>query len=207
MLVDLPSNVLHHVVDCVDEPGNVAALAGTCTQTRFLAEERLSKARNAWNDLLSRAGRPLSSSSKSEDFGNKLDDMLCRFALSSAQTIDFAGLDPAERKWLHMRAGSVGIKSRTHRRKKQLGTLKLTKPQGWILPKDPLPVVTPAQKAAQAEAARMASWTTECNGCSRVLDAYGALYHYSGMGPMCEDCIEADDELTGLKWEAKADFW
>jgi hypothetical protein len=133
MLTDLPPNVLHQVVECVDGPESVAALAATCTQARSLAEERLDKERSAWNDLLSRAGRSYSAL-KSENFGDKLDDKLYRFALSSVQTIDIPGLDPAERKWLHTRAGCLGLKSKTHMRKKQLGTLKLTKPDGWILP-------------------------------------------------------------------------
>lgn len=55
--------------------------------------------------------------------------------------------------------------------------------------------------------AQMAAWSTRCQDCSCSLDAYGAMYHHSGMGPVCEDCIEANDVYDGLKWEAKADIW
>ena len=204
MLADLPPSVLHRVVECVDGPGSAAALAATCTEALALAGERLRRERSAWNGLLSRAGQPLSTS-RSEDLASRLDDALCRFALSGAHTVDLPGLDPVERKWLHTRAGSLGLESRTHTRSKlRQGTLRLTKPQGWTLPADPLPVQAPAPPP---RAARMASWRAACGGCSRDLDAYEALYHHSGMGPMCDECVDADPELEGLKWEAKADFW
>ena len=60
---------------------------------------------------------------------------------------------------------------------------------------------------APTRAERMAAWQTSCTECDETLDAYSALYHLSGLGPYCEACIEADPELEGLKWEAKADFW
>ena len=206
MLSDLPPHVLQRVVECVDSSGSTAALAVTCKDTLVLARERLNKERSTWNDLLLQAGQPFSASN---EFASKLDDTLCRFVLFDAQTVDLPGLDSVERKWLHLRAGSIGLKSRTHKRKKLgLGTLQLSKPPGWTLPTKPLPPVkTPAIALRDARAARKAAWTTTCNECSCNLDADNALYHYSGMGPLCEECIEADPELDGLKWEAKSDFW
>ena len=199
MFTDLPPSV------CVDGPGSTAALAASCTDASAMARERLNRERSAWNDVLSRAGQPFTKSNK---FASKLDDVLCRFVFSDAQTVDIPDLESIERKWLHLRSESIGLKSCTH-----TGTLRLTKPQGWTLPANPVPVKAPIKaaktwKAIKAEKAKkMALWTTTCEGCSCNLDAYNALYHYSGMGPMCEDCIDADEELYGLKWEAKADFW
>ena len=46
-----------------------------------------------------------------------------------------------------------------------------------------------------------------CEDCDEELDAYAAMYHWSGRGPYCEDCIDADPEKEGHKWEAKAEFW
>ena len=126
--------------------------------------------------------------------------MLCRFVLSDAQTVDLPDLVSLERKWLHMRSESIKLKSRTYKRTKLgLGTLQLSKPSGWTLPTKPLQIQTPAMKRA----ARKAAWRTTCNECSCNLDANSALYHYSGMGPLCEECIEADPELDGLKWESR----
>jgi hypothetical protein len=207
MLADLPQSALHRVVECLDGPGSAAALAATCTDTLALAGERLSRERGAWNDLLSRAGQPVSTVRA----GSKLDDALCRFALSGEKTVDLPDLAPEERKWLHTRAESLGLVSRTRNRSRsRRGTLRLTKPQGWALPADPLTPPTsraPTSRAATSRAARMASWTAACEGCFRHLDAYDALYHHSGMGPMCDECIGADPDLEELKWEAKADFW
>ncbi len=53
--------------------------------------------------------------------------------------------------------------------------------------------------------AHMAAWRTHCERCYGELDAESALYHWSGRGPVCQECIEPDEE--GLKWEAKAGFW
>ena len=199
MLTDLPRHVLQRIFEWVDRP-SAAALAITCKDTRDLVQERLNKERSRWNDLLSQAGQPFI---RSSDFAEKLDDMLCRFVLSDAQTVDLPGLDSVERKWLHMRSESIKLKSRTYKRTKLgLGTLRLSKPLGWTMPTKPLPIQTPAMKRA----ARKAAWRTTCNECSCNLDADSALYHYSGMGPLCEGCINADPELDGLKWETHSDF-
>jgi hypothetical protein len=96
-----------------------------------------------------------------------------------------------------MRSESIGLKSRTYKRTKiGLGTLRLSKPT------KPVPIQTPAMKRA----ARKAAWRTTCNECSCNLDADSAMYHYSGMGPLCGGCINADPELDGLKWETHSDF-
>lgn len=50
-------------------------------------------------------------------------------------------------------------------------------------------------------------WNTSCEGCGTGLDAWQALYNYHGLGPYCQECIDDDDELEGLKWEYKAEFW
>ena len=51
----------------------------------------------------------------------------------------------------------------------------------------------------------MEDWRTSCEDCDAELDAYAAMYHWSG--PYCEECIEADPEKEGHKWEPKSDFW
>jgi hypothetical protein len=57
------------------------------------------------------------------------------------------------------------------------------------------------------EKTTLASWRTSCDECGEELTADDALYHWGGLGPLCEACIKADPELEGLKWEAKAEFW
>jgi uncharacterized protein with PIN domain len=46
----------------------------------------------------------------------------------------------------------------------------------------------------------------ECEDCGKDLNAYEAFYHWSGPGPLCYECIEADEELSGYKWEAKPEL-
>jgi hypothetical protein len=89
MLTDLPSHVLQRIIEWVDRP-SAAALVITCKDTHALVQERLNKERSRWKDLLSQAGTPFI---RSSNFAERLDDILCRFVLSDAQTVDLPGLD------------------------------------------------------------------------------------------------------------------
>ena len=41
----------------------------------------------------------------------------------------------------------------------------------------------------------------ECDMCGTDINVKEALYNYRGIGPLCENCVESDCELAGLKWE------
>lgn len=131
-----------------------------------------------------------------------LNMILFDFIHNDVQCKTTETMNPVQRKFIHMRAESAGLKSETVKRKNNQASIMLTKPEGWVLP------ITPRIPNRIAEdKLRKASWRAECSECSCVLDVNTALYHYSGMGPLCSDCIENDDYLDGLKWEAKAAFW
>jgi hypothetical protein len=55
--------------------------------------------------------------------------------------------------------------------------------------------------------ARMNAWRTNCEECSKELTAHTALYNLHIGGPYCSECVEADEEMEGMKWEAKSEFW
>lgn len=132
-----------------------------------------------------------------------LDDVMVEFVTSGEVERDVKGMTPKERLWLHTRAASIGLKTETIDRDK--GTMRISRPAGWELPASPIEVVKHDKRSERQK--RMDAWRTECDECGKELDAYDALYHWSGMGPMCEECINRDIELEGLKWEEKASFW
>ncbi len=145
------------------------------------------------------------------------DELLLRLITEDAlRTIDAPHCSRGERYWLHNRANMLGFTTETtNRGANDLATVRVTKPEGWAMPAQALAVPAPPQQgrrrkhsAAKAEKrAKMEAWRTECEECGEELDAYSALYHHSGLGPMCENCVMEDDYLEGLKWEAKAEFW
>lgn len=147
------------------------------------------------------SGEPITGATASE---RAQDEELRQFVASQTATVtDFRARTGRQRKWLHVRATSMGLKTETVDRNGYIASVRVSKPDGWALPAEPLPVRTPPGRRRRGRA----EWKTECDECGAELDAWSALYHHSGMGPLCDDCIENDDELAGLKWEAKADFW
>ena len=40
-----------------------------------------------------------------------------------------------------------------------------------------------------------------CDECGETENEVELFEHWGGMGPRCEDCIESDDYMAGLKWE------
>lgn len=129
-----------------------------------------------------------------------LDDELIEFVVSGEATCDLAGKDPKERRWLHTRAESLGLRTETLAR----GTLRVVRPDGWELPASPIETVRPARRGRRMH---VADWSDTCDNCGKELQAHEAMYHWSGMGPLCEECIDRDPELAGLKWEDRASFW
>jgi hypothetical protein len=204
-LTELPADVVNHVITRLDGPSSVAALAAACNELSIAAGQRLHAEREAWDRLIERAGKPFASLEAGS--ARLMDDTVARFVFGSERTTCIQRLTAQQRKWLHMRAASTGLQSTTERREGRRGgglaSLRLTKPPGWVLPRDPVSV----RPKLSSRAELMARWCTDCDSCGAKLDAYNAMYHHSGMGPLCEDCIQADPDLEGLKWEAKADFW
>lgn len=49
------------------------------------------------------------------------------------------------------------------------------------------------------------TWRGECSECSTELTIQEAIFNWRWSSPFCEECVENDEELNGLKWE-KIDF-
>ena len=123
--------------------------------------------------------------------------------LGDGDSLEFPGLTSVRRLWVHRRASQLKLVSDTNHAT-ATNPLRVSKPAGWAMDWAPSRERFP-QRPTKTN--RRAEWRTECQDCGETLDAWHALYHYSGMGPLCEDCIEQDPELEGLKWEPRGDFW
>lgn len=145
----------------------------------------------------------------------ELDIRLRDFALGTAKTFASPKLPANLRLHVHRRAGQLGFTTASRQGPSwQNKRVDITKPLGWRMPWNgakTYKVVPPqklSQKAAKAKRQeRKERWRTTCDECGEELDAWEALYDLSGLGPLCDDCVNADGELQGRKWEAKADFW
>jgi len=141
-----------------------------------------------------------------------LDDTIVDFVVSENREGLLPALAPRLRWWVHTRATSLGLQSASglalaREREK---AMTLTKPAGWYFDGErkaehmQVHVKNPQKKAKRA---RMEAWRTGCEECGTELDAYHAWYHWNGLGPMCQACVESDAELREIKWELKCDFW
>lgn len=199
-LCDLPPGVLEQVAGAcaLEDVGAVAALAASCRTLREPAARRLAELRVAWDVFFTSAGSPLDDGGSPAERGQ--DDELVRFIASGAPSVELRKRTGRQRKWLHTRAESLGLQTETVDRVGPfVATVRVTRPDGWVMP------ATPAQQGSVAPRGRRRrqAWVGECDMCGVTLDAWEALYHYSGMGPFCDDCIEGDDYLAGLKWETR----
>ena len=134
------------------------------------------------------------------------DDRFKQFTLDKSSNLRFEKVNSQDRFWIHTRADQLGMFSQSisNKEDKTVKDIIITKPNSWVF--DSKRVVQPKSSAHEKKVTVMKSWKTTCDNCSTSLDAYSALYNWRGLGPLCEECIENDDELNGLKWEAKAEF-
>jgi hypothetical protein len=133
-----------------------------------------------------------------------LDERLREFAMDTEKkAVLFASMKQGQRKYIHNRCEQLGLKSTSgeviakQSGLKTIKNLKVEKPEGWNMPWDqPKEFVVPSK----SKKARVPS-LVECDNCGHVCEG---LYHWSGMGPLCEECIEADEEWSGHKWEPRS---
>jgi hypothetical protein len=214
--------ILSHAL--LSTPSSLAALSVTCRETQGVATKELSDVHAEWLKWLSNAPTPLDVAKIYADaIALRLDEPMLVFVLDeqTRETV-FQQLDGKDRKWLHCRAEQLGLTTTTKQRRKakkhsmaSTGDVVVCKPPQWEMKFDAPPKASSRHATAcqhgvnpfGGRRARMETWSRECDECGATLDAYDALYHHSGMGPLCQDCVDADPELEGLKWEAKADFW
>jgi hypothetical protein len=159
-----------------------------------------------WEQWAARTAKP-GNNPDAKKRGKCLDESLFAFAQDvDRQELRLPALKSVDRFWVHTRAAQLGLACSTATPGAVVSGMTLTKPSTeWRVDWSGVGA-TPVARPTRRDSA-MDAWSTDCTECGQDLDAWSALYHHSGMGPLCQDCIDDDDELEGLKWEEKASFW
>ncbi|KAL3137251.1 hypothetical protein ABBQ32_14208 [Trebouxia sp. C0010 RCD-2024] len=178
-----------------------------------------------WQAFLRARPRPVKQSVIDTNQGNQLDSQMLTFLNDVSETTLSITGKWAERKWLHITAQYLSMESHSEREPSApIKTVIIHKTAGCGLPISMADAIQRVKnsphnvarkqinkQAKQARRARMQqamdSWSTSCQACGAPLGAYNAFYHHGGMGPWCGACIEADEYVSGLKWEPKSSFW
>ncbi len=182
-----------------------------------------------WQAFITARPRPVKRSQLRDDQAQKLDTQLLSFLNDASKPTLSLRADCYHRKWLHITVEYLSMAS--HSDNDVMGvpymkTITISKTANTGLPVNIGEATEQITKSAeareqgrkaakkqakQAKRARMKEamdqWSTDCTECAEHLTAYGALYHHSGAGPLCEECVEGDAYLSGLKWEPKCTFW
>lgn len=119
--------------------------------------------------------------------------LLQDFAFSDATSLTIEKLKGNERSIVNQLTSVLKLQYVSHRESlDSTGRQNITinKPIGWSW--DPL---------RNMKGTRSEPFDEECDNCGDQLRKSEALYHWSGMGPMCEACVEDDEEWSGYKWE------
>ncbi|KAG2447857.1 hypothetical protein HYH02_007313 [Chlamydomonas schloesseri] len=213
LLAVIAERVLQHLGEHNCNVRTIAALATTCKATRDVAAPRLASLRQLWLGWFGRAAKPPGLAAGT---ASSIDQRLLRFIVSGRTEINFNNLDSNGRKHVHWRCEELGLHGRTTTRlpRSNQGHMTVSRPPAWRQPDlratPPPPQPPPPQPQLtqrQLRRKKMEEWFASCDECGRDLDVDTAMYHHSGMGPLCEACIEADPELEGLKWEPRCSFW
>jgi hypothetical protein len=204
----LPNDIVRKLCDALaGEPAALAALSATTRATRDAATVVLAGVATRWAGWMRRAAAPIPREAN-RAWARSLDADVARLALNDANEMTTVRFLPTlQRKWVHVRGEQLGLTTTTvHRRSGNIGDVMMAKPQGWRLDLDgtPRPTRRPTRRHRHCD---IDEWMGECECCGTELDAYDAMFHYSGIGPVCHDCIDEDPYMEGLKWEAKAYFY
>ena len=192
------------------------------------AQTRVQIMPEQWQEFLKARPRPARSNRISDTKGSKLDSQMLEFLNDNSTTSWSLQAKSEQRLWLHQTAQYLALLSYSEGdgTYNYVKTITLSKTAQTALPDNMEEAVERVRLSSQArrQASKAASktakrvkraekeaamdrWSTYCNDCGETLTAWEALYHHSGTGPLCQDCVDSDDYLTGLKWEPKATFW
>lgn len=182
-----------------------------------------------WQAFITARPRPVKKGQLRNDQAQQLDTQLLSFLNDASKASLSLRANSYQRKWLHINVEYLNMAS--HSDNDVMGvpymkTITISKTANTGLPVNMGKAVEQITKSAEAREQRrkaakrqakqakrdrmkeaMDQWSTDCTECGKHLTAYGALYHHSGEGPLCEECVEGDDYLSGLKWEPKSTFW
>ena len=173
-----------------------------------IAMSQYSSLKEKWTAFIAKCGKPVRILDMK---GERLDTILFEFITNDGNTKLITGLPPngikldkKMRAWLHARCDQFGLESRTENRQRydDLADVCLAKPINWKMNWDNPNAI----KYKSYGRLCMEDWKAICYNCGVDLNAWTAFYHYSGMGPLCYECIENNEEYRGLKWEPRADF-
>lgn len=180
-----------------------------------------------WEAFLRARPRPVKLRKVNAQEGRKLDNQMFDFLNDAAKQTFPLRTTCATRAWLYQTAEYLNMNSKRfeagHAWKK---TLTISKSAQTGLPTNMQQAIDQharsvaakyqarkehRRQAKQAKRAKIDEaidrWSTNCEECDEHLTAWGALYHLSGMGPLCKGCVESDEEWSGLKWTPKGMFW
>ena len=182
-----------------------------------------------WKAFITARPRPVNRSQLRDDQAQKLDTQLLSFLTDASKATLSLQANCYERKWLHRTVDYLSMASHSDndvRGIPYMKTITISKKANTGLPVSMGEAIERVTKSAeareqvrkaakrqakQAKRARtqeaMERWSTDSTECGQHLTAYSALYHHSGAGPLCEECVEGDVNLYGLKWEPKCTFW
>ena len=103
-------------------------------------------------------------------------------------------LDNVSRKYVHKLSSCAGLKTKSIGQDYYEKDMVITKPENYKFDSNSVMDIKTLKNKIPI---RM----IECDMCNMDINIKEALYNYRGIGPLCESCIENDEELAGLKWE------
>lgn len=118
-----------------------------------------------------------------------LDAKLMNFIYKDDKELNIKFSNYKENEWFKFRANCLNLKSDITK-----NMIRIIKPDKWIFD---------ATLVKSKKELNLSEDTNEeyCNHCNKKLTIDKAYYHYSGMGPLCMNCIDSKEELSYLKWE------
>jgi hypothetical protein len=120
-----------------------------------------------------------------------LDEKIGRFVINAQENESFKGTNSKERKILKRRSLQLGLK---YDREGQ--TVVLTKPEkNWKAELD---------KVKPHTVDELMKWSSDCAMCQTKVDAWSAMYHWCGTGPLCMICVWKDPIFSGGGWQSYA---
>jgi len=135
-------------------------------------------------------------------------------ANNSELEIKFNSLKPNQRRLIHQACKQFGVSSLSNKynskskQKQKRKDMVLCKPKDWIHDTELVAkFISPLEEIENPKIQTNFKPVREiqCSDCNKELDDYTALYNFHcGRGyPMCQQCIDADEELSGHKWEPR----
>jgi hypothetical protein len=214
----LNRDCISKVIEKCDTKETLEAVASAFPSLTQDVERRKSQLDKLWLAWLQAAQAPFRPNRGAEKRRlDEIDSRLGDFCLSDSKTMLFKSSKPGpqelltgvERKWIHERCGQLRLISRSLDNDRSFSTLKpveVQKPDGWTMAWKPQPMQERGEKRTKpSRSTQMKRWRRSCEECGAELTVDEAMY--SGMGPLCEDCIDDDPELEGMKWEPRSSFW